>query len=507
MTNKLLPAISRRNFLVGSTAFGAFALTGAPVTRAQDISVPEAIGSIEPGARFRWIDSGDFKSSFYRAFFPAYSEARGIEVVYDALPWNEIAQVVPLGIRNDTAHDVFALPQGVAGSYAVAEGWVRPFDDLIPEFESWKAGFPEGAFIEGLNVFDGKTYGMPITDARSTSAHLLFNRQLMADAGHDPEATPLTWDTFRDAARKITENGKGRAFGFIIGGNQLGRWRDTVRSLASMAGTVTGDADFYTGIDFKTGEPAFDSDDFVGAIELLLAMKTDGSVFPGVMSINAPQARAMMPQGVAGMILQGPWNIGEWEANNPDFDFGVAPTPAPEGATGNLIIGQLATGGNTMWIYRNSENPQVAADIFHYLGTPEGQMKWGELAGVGDPPIFPDARANAPYSERSKAALAMFETFIKIGPNPMARNPALAAVSRNFREPTPNLAQLVQGLFTGQLSGVKEQLVKLNSDTNAALDAAFEAAQAEGAEVSREDLVFPNWTPGQDYVAADYAAL
>ena len=39
------------------------------------------------------------------------------------------------------------------------------------------------------------------------------------------------------------------------------------------------------------------------AVELLLQLKSDGSAFPGVMSMNAPQARALMPQGAAGMIF------------------------------------------------------------------------------------------------------------------------------------------------------------------------------------------------------------
>lgn len=507
MTNKPIAPMSRRTFLAGSSAIGALALTGVRPAMAQDLTIPAPIAPIEAGAKFRWIDSGDDKANFYRQFFPKYAELRDIEIVYDPLPWGDISQVVPLGIRNQTAHDVFVLPANLSSAYAVAEGWVQPYDDYIPDIEAWKANFPDGAFIEGLNVFDGKTYGMPITDARSTNAHLLFNRDYVAEAGYDPEATPLTWDSMRDCAMKITQNKKGRAFGFIIGGNQVARWGDCVRTMASMAGTITGDTGFFYGVDFTTGEPAFDSDEFVGAVELLLAMKADGSVFPGVLSLNAPQARAMMPQGAAGLILQGPWNIPAWERESPNFNFGIAPTPGPEGATGNLIIPQLGAAGNTMWLYKNSQNPQIAADIFHYLGTPEGQVTWGQYVGVGDPPIFPAARAAAKVSERSSQALAMFEKFIKIGPNPLVRNPAMGEVAKVYREPTPNLSQTVQGLFTGQLSGVKEQLTKVNDATNAALDAAFAEAKAAGADVSRDQLVFGNWRPDQDYVAADYAAL
>jgi len=508
MNKSPYPAISRRNFLAGSTALGALALAGVRPGLAQEFGIPEPIGDLSPDGAFRWIDSGDQKAVFFREFFAQYGQARGIEVVYDGLPWNEIGQVLPLGIRNNSAQDAFCLPLNLPPAFAVNEGWVQPLDDLIPDIESWKAGFPAGAFLEGLNIFGGKTYGLPYTSAKVTSAHVLYNRRLLNDAGFDPAETPLTWETFREAARKVTENNAGRAYGFIMGGGQVNRWADITRTLAQMAGQPCGDTSIGLGIDFRTGEVVFDSDEFVAAVELLLAMNSDGSIFPGIMGLNAPQARALMPQGAAGLILQGPWNVPTWERENPDFDFGVGPTPAPEGATGNhVIVGGVASQANTMFINAKAKNPQVAADVFHYLGTEQGQIQWGNVVGPSDPPVFPSAAAQSRMSDRSKATLAMFQDLIRVGPNPFARNPELAAVASVYQEPTPNLALTVQGLFTAQASGIKEQLTVLTSATNQALDAAFAAAKANGAQVSRDDLVFANWDPSRDYVAADYQAL
>lgn len=500
--------LSRRSFLAGSTALTAVTLSGAGRAAAQEFSIGEPVAPITADGPFRWLDSGDQKAVFYREFFKEYGKVRGIEVVYDGLPWSEISTVLPLGIRNGTAQDAFCLPLNMPPAFAVNEGWVQPLDGLIPDIESWKAGFPAGAFLNGLNVFDGKTYGLPYTSARVTSAHVLFNRKYLRDAGYDPEQTPLTWESFRDAARKVTQNSRGRAYGFIIGGAQVNRWAEVTRTLAQMAGGACGDTSISAGIDFRTGELMFDSDPFVAAVELLLAMKADGSVFPGVLGLNAPQARALMPQGVAGLILQGPWNIPQWERENPDFDFGIAPPPAPEGSAGGQVtVGSLASPGNTMFINAKAKAPEIAADVFHYLGTGQGQIEWGNVVGPSDPPVFPSAAAKSQMSERSKAALAMFEEVIRIGPNAFARNPAMVEVAKVYQEPTPNLAQTVQGLFTGQLQGVKEQLTTLVSATNQALDTAFMTASDAGAKVSRDDLVFPNWQPERDYVDADYQAL
>ena len=44
---------------------------------------------------------------------------------------------MPLGVRNNSAHDIFALPQNVNPADAVAQGRVHPHDDFIPNIEEW----------------------------------------------------------------------------------------------------------------------------------------------------------------------------------------------------------------------------------------------------------------------------------------------------------------------------------------------------------------------------------
>ena len=504
--------LSRRAFLAGTTALGALALTGGGRAAAAapeiDFKIPAPIGDLKANGPFRWIDSGDQKAVFFKAFLPAYDKARGITSNYDGLPWQEIAQVLPLGIRTGTAQDAFCLPLNVSPGLAVTSGWVQPLDDLIPDIETWKKGFPPGAFLEGLTDFNGKTYGLPYTSARVTSVHVLYNNKYMHDAGYDPSTTPLTWTTFRDAAKKITQAGKGSHYGFIIGGAQINRWQDTTRAIAQMAGASSGSNSFYSDIDFRTGKLQYTSDAYVGAVELLLALNSDGSVFPGVMGLTAPQARAFMPQGVAGMILQGPWNVPQWERENPNFDFGVAQPPNPDSGTVYPIIAQsVAAASNTMFIYAKAKNPKIAADIFHYLGTEDGQVAWGSLDGPADPPIFPSSIEKATMSAKSKAILQMSNKIMRVGPNPLVRNAALAEVVKVYQEPTPSFAATVQGLFTGQLKGVKENMQKLQDATDKQIDAAFAKAKASGAKVSRDDMVFANWDPMKDYTDAEYKAL
>lgn len=506
------PKLSRRHTLGVLGAGSAAILGGCGGDDEPDDASAEQIDAPDSGAElpeeditFRWVDSGDQKAVFFEQYFETYNEAHpNIEVQYDPLPWEEIGQVVPLGIQNDNAHDVFQLPLAVTGAQAVREGWVSPLDDVIPNIKEWKSRFPPGALVEGITMFNGKVYSVPIGSNKRYGTHLLFNVEYMEAAGYDPTSAPLTWDEFRDAAKKITEAGRGQYYGLIIGGGQTNRWADIVGNLAQMAGSGTSPWQG-ANIDWSTGEFVMTTDQHIAAVELLLAMKEDGTIFPDSVSMNAPEARAAVPQGLAGMILQGPWNIPIWQDESPDFNFQIASQPVPN--DGTLVpLSQGPGGGNQYWVFAGSKYKEVAGDMFSYFGSDEGQQAWAEIVGVADPPAFPNAFDNVDLDERSQAAVDLFEEQLRLRPDPLVRNPDAAQVMLQWQTVTPDLGQTIQGIFTGELELTKA-LQDAEDNYNAQLDRAIEAAQQEGVEIDRDNWVFANWDPNADYTEESYGEL
>ena len=487
-------------------------VAGSPAAAASPSAVSSEIKVVGSGAKlptesvsFRWVDSGDQKAVFLKQYFELYQKAHpNIAVKYDPLPWNEIAKVVPLGVQNGNAHDVFQIPLNVPAPQAVSEGWVAPLDDLIPDFATWKKAFPPGAFAPGLTDFNGKTYTIPLTSNQRYSTLTLYNVEIMQKAGYDPGAKPLTWDEFRAAMKRVTEQGKGQYYGLIFEGNQTNRWSNFVSSLGQMAGAPGGGGDNATdNIDYRTGEYNFTTAQYLGAIDLLLAMKADNSVFPGSLSINAPQARAQFPNGVAGVILQGPWNIPQWISDTPNFKFGVGSQPVPNSGT-PLPLSYGPGGANHLWVYAKSPNKAIAADIFHYLGSEQGQTAWGTISDGADAPIFPSASQNAQLDSQARKAQALFDQQMRLGPEPAVRNPDVAQVSLELKGLQPNFGQVVQGLYTGQLKDPKGAMQDLKDRSEAELQRAIKAAQAKGAKVSRDDWKFANWDPTKDFTQDDY---
>jgi len=101
----------------------------------------------------------------------------------------------------------------------------------------------------------------------------------------------------------------------------------------------------------------------------------------------------------------------------------------------------------------------------------------------------------------------MFNEQVRIGPSPVVKNAEVASVNLELRALSPNLNEIVQGIYTGQITDIEGTLQDLQDRANVELDRAIEAARAKGAEVTREDYVFPNYNPMEDYGEAQYAEL
>lgn len=155
----------------------------------EPIKIPDPVAELPDGdVRMRWMDSGDMKARFFNAFFPAYEKKHpNIQVEYEGTNWNQITQVITLGVRNGTAPDVFQLPSQITMGMAVSNNWVGAYEDIVPNLDEIKARFPIGSFSPGINIFDDKTYGMPFTSAGRINQLLLHNKDLVKDVDVDLE--------------------------------------------------------------------------------------------------------------------------------------------------------------------------------------------------------------------------------------------------------------------------------------------------------------------------------
>lgn len=504
--------LSRRTLLrVTAGASLGMALSPALLTTrnalAQEITIPDTGAKIPDGdVKLHWMDSGDLKSLFEKPVFEAYQKAHAnVKIQYDGVPWKAIGEAVPLGVRNGSAPDVFAMPLNVPPAQAVSEGWVQPIDDFVPNFKEWKAGFPFGSFVPGVHEFNGKTYTFSLNSNTRLTVMLYNQPELLQEAGFDP-AKPLSWDDFRAAAKKITEQGNGKTFGLLFGGGAVSYLNGIFDILPRMAG-AKGSGD---GLDWSTGEYNYNAPEYEETIELLKSIKSDGSMVPGEMSLSGADARARFSQGIAGMILDGPWDIPKWKSDNPQLKFDVAMPPTPTSGEQSPITYQ-PVGDNRAWLYAKTKAGDVAGDIFHYMGSVDGQTQMAILSQGNLRSLQPEAMKKAEETGTldpvALAGTKLADQTMRVGPIVAIRNPDAVQVAIEMKPIHPDVGEITQGALTGQIGDTKKALQTLTDSLNKELDRAIKAAQDNGAKVTREDWVFSNWDPTKDYTEDDYKAL
>jgi multiple sugar transport system substrate-binding protein len=465
---------------------------------------------------FRWMDSGDLKAPFEQAVFDAYSRKNSqVKVTYDGTSWDRIDEVVPLGIRNNSAPDVFAIPNDVPTNVAVNQGWLSPLDDVIPDFDKWKRTFPSTAFVPGVLVFDGKTYGFPLSSSKRLGYMLFYDVEFLKRADLDPRMQRFTWNEFRAACKKITKQGDGKYYGLMTQGLALGPIAAVLAETAGLPNfgngwNTAGGGGANANIDYRTGEFTFTDPRVQAAIELLLAIKSDGSFYPGYLSLDDADSRARMPQGVAGMIFDGPWDIPAWPTIDPGYKFDIALPPMPNDGRPHTLAYQ-EVGANSPFLYAKSKNKDIAGQLFSYMGSQAGQRAMVEITQGNLTSVMPDVNTAALQTSlvdaKAKTATGYANETLRLAPLPQIRNPATANAMLMQQPTVPTFPTVVQGIFSGQVKNIPKAMKALQDSYDKSLDDAIKAARKKGFDVSRDDWKFPNWDPAVNYTTADYQEL
>lgn len=441
-----------------------------------------------------WSDSiKTVREQFHKQFMEKYPN---IKIEYTQLTVDQFKNTILTAVKSGEAPDLFPVPTGMKLSALVKDGWFQPIEPFIDQ--SFKDSFIEGTFQNGTTMVDGQIYSIPESEALPSSL-LFYNKKLFREAGLDPDSPPKTYSEFREAAKKITEAGKGKYYGIIEGGKQSNRWTTTAKEWASLGGAgLNGNSP----IDLATGEPNYDSQAVLDVFSLFAGLRDDGSFHPNTMSISAPEARALFGQGQAGFIVQGAWCIGVWNKENPDLEYGVMAPPVPDtGRKGSIPI---TSAQPWMGISKSSKHPAEAAlYLKEFYG---GDYFQQERVKTGD--AFSVVKGiNEQYSEveQLKQYYSIVHEYGHLIPDPNIANPeGAAAVFSAYKDVHPDIGELLGGTVSGALKDFKAPLGNYSDQVAKAWTTAIAAAKAGGAEIEASDFVYENWDPMKDYLSSDY---
>lgn len=429
-----------------------------------------------------------FPEGLNKSVRDAYTGAHpNVEIKLTTFSPDQMVQALQLAYQSGQLPDITTAVGGVASSTQalVQAGWFQP----LTNGDQLMAALPAGSVFDGLTMFNGKLYSFPIFSSRQYATLTWYNKDLLGKADVDPNSL-ATWDGVRAAAQAVTKKGGG-SFGWIQGINFPDRIAQHVGELAQMAGSpgVT---------DPATGAYTYGSDHWVRALEFLLAMQRDGSLFPASVTLNAINARARWATNGGAIFFDGPWNVG---VVNQDFQafldkVGVMPIPTPDPATPTFV--HTGPPGGTFWVTATSGHPDIASDILSLMTQPDYFVNLANR--MDQPPLNLDVVAQSDAHETYKQAVVAFQQGVKLGPSSIVRNPNVAEVNAEMQQITPDIGQILVGAMTGDVKDYAGAMKQYNDQITAERERAIGVVNGKGKAVSLDDWVFPDWNPAEDYV-------
>lgn len=222
-----------------------------------------------------------------------------------------------VALQNGKEPDLFGCPQL---SKFAENKYIMPLDE-IPQLSELVERNSD-VKVERQNVYGGKLYLLPVN---ATVYGLAYNKDMFKKAGivdENGEAEPpRTIGELREDAKKLTDNSK-QKYGIILPG-KWGGWFGCEIQNTSLQ--LTGSM----GYNFQEGK--FDWNGLKPMLDLMMNLKKDGSVYPGMEGVDNDPARARFAEGNIGMKFAVSWDVGVWNDQFPaKCDWGIAPLPVSD---------------------------------------------------------------------------------------------------------------------------------------------------------------------------------
>lgn len=193
----------------------------------------------------------------------------------------------------------------------------------------------------------------------------LYNKDLFAKAGLDPEITPKTWAEFIDMGKRL------KAAGIIPFAAGVGSWVQM---------SMCSDFQFeFMGADninkARQAQMTFKDAGLESALNEFVEMRDAKMFADGSATMDCPTAEQLFVNGKVAMLYDGSWALGVFKGMNPDFkNFGIFPTPKDERAKFDVRI--PGGPGSFFVINAKGKNIKETMDYMKFITDKPQQVKY-----------------------------------------------------------------------------------------------------------------------------------
>jgi multiple sugar transport system substrate-binding protein len=305
----------------------------------------------------------DFKNTVIKEFEAKHPNIKIKMTFVETTGSSQASDKLLTAIAGGNPPDVALFDRFLIGSWAHKGS----LEDLTPYVEA--AGIQQSDYYDSLwkeAVYKDKVYALPWgTDTRG----LFYNKDLMKDAGLDPNTPPKTLQELDQMAEKMFKKGKGGKYdnvGFIPWMNQGffyseawnwgGKWEDAQGNLTP-------------------NDPQN-----VAALEWMASYAKKYDVANLTSFSDAMGQTGMNPfwTGKVGFVMDGNWSLNDLEKYDIKFNWGVTEMPSAEG-----YDPVTWAGGWSYVIPKGSKHVDAAWEFIRYVAHKEGTLTWAKRPKAG----------------------------------------------------------------------------------------------------------------------------
>lgn len=292
----------------------------------------------------------------------AFEQQTGIKVKLEVIPWSDLLNRILAAASSGQGPDVLNIGNTWSASLQ-ATGALLPFDAAAFQKIGGKERFLPAA-LDSAGAAGKDPAAVPLY---SMAYGLYYNKKLFAAAGIDHP--PATWEELVADGKKLTTDGR---YGLALEGGNVSENVHHAFVLGKQHG-----ADFFD----TAGKPAFDSPGAVAAVKQYVdLLGTEKIAAPGNAEYANNQSVTDFATGKAAMLM---WQAAganlKSHGMNPE-DYGVAPVPAPAGATGDRATTSMVAGIN-LAVFKNTRNTDGALKFVSFLTGTEEQTRLNRTYG------------------------------------------------------------------------------------------------------------------------------
>ncbi|MFD1542766.1 ABC transporter substrate-binding protein [Nonomuraea guangzhouensis] len=421
-------------------------------------------------------------------------EHPNITIEWRSITQNDYMQTLPLAFQSNQAPDMFYW-NATGLSQLLDQKWIRPLNPSGTVAADFTKRWPDGSFLEGINVQDGKTYGFPFSENLYWGPGYMFlNKQVFQEAGLDVNNPPKTWTDLKNTCAQIKAKTKAQCIGAPTKGV------DMQRPWFGLMGSVSTDEFF----DYKTGKFDLTEAPQVKTFAFLQELKKLGYLAPGTNDKNF--SRQQFAAGQSGIFFDGTWVPSVWASQGFSSDkYVVAPRVDPdEGRTG--AAGRKYD-GNKYWVSSQTKHPNEMWTFIQWMTDPNGyfvkqyyKSAFGTLAYVDNQKMVTD-----PALKQIMQIAAQPGYRVQL-PVPLLKCPDIAKskayVNALAKNPDGEWAAMGEALTSGQsLATTGAAIVQ---QRQAALEEGLKQEAASGLKVSMDCYTFSDWDYTKDYTSDKY---